>query len=393
MPYKIGQTVIFNGYSELAPGQEEIINSGERVVVVKYDEANDTYVIRSADRTDESGEALADSAFEDELQATGLAEDEAVEKPKKGKPAKAKKKAVAEPAEDVEPLDVDPDLEGETNAEIVEEDDQEDEVIVPKKKKKLNKALIVKEDKAVADQMVDDTIHEHHDAIAAAKALIERSEQTYLMLGGVLHHIYENNLHKAEGYAGKRGFQEFVAKELGIEYRKAMYLMSNYRVFRELSLDAERNEKLMAMGWSKAKEIAAIARLRDPETNEEYGVAAVEAHFDELADYAVEKTRDELTAKIKSDFVDMREGERIAITKFAFKLVGEAGETCKRAIQHAKSQMPEESASDSMAFEVVCGEYINMTEGTEQTLEEAIALVENRFGIKLVVQEGTQVEA
>lgn len=381
MPYKVGQTVLFLGYTSLQAGQEEIINTGERVVIDSYDDTTESYVIRSADRLDERGEPYADTCFEEEIQSTGLAEDEPQDKPKKAKAKKAKVE---------EPLDVDPDTEGETNAVIEEIED--DEVVEPKKKIK-KKAIVVAETKAVADQMVDDTIHEHQDAIAAAKALIERSEQTYLMLGGVLHHIYENNLHKAEGYAGKRGFQEFVSKELGIEYRKAMYLMKNYRVFRMLSLDQARNEKLIAMGWSKAKEIAAIANFKDPETGEELGIEAVERHFDDLANYAVSNTRDDLTAKIKSDFKDMREDERVRVTKFTFNLVGEAGEIGKRAIQHAKSQMPPESASDNAAFEVVCGEYLNMTEGTEQTLDEAISMVEARFGVQLVVQGGAKVEA
>lgn len=50
------------------------------------------------------------------------------------------------------------------------------------------------------------------DAVAA--------EETFLSLGGVLSHIYETGAHKSLGYTGKRGFADYMLKELNIQYRE-----------------------------------------------------------------------------------------------------------------------------------------------------------------------------
>ncbi len=74
---------------------------------------------------------------------------------------------------------------------------------------------------------------------------------------------------------GKRGFEDYIEKELGVKYRKARYLINIYDYFTALGID---ETKLGQMGWSKAKELVG---------------KATKENFDELVEFANNHTRDE----------------------------------------------------------------------------------------------------
>lgn len=441
--FKVGQTVVFQGYAQLAEGQEQIFSPGERIVLHATG-PEESFVAKSETRTFDDGEPVTDTVFQDEIESTGRKEDEPAPKATKTKGKKVKAApAVTEPtveepqeeagqdresysddqdresystetpAADDPPFDLSADiaeLEAQTPdlADVVAdlpedpeltpaEETREVEVIddegpgEPKVKKVKGKTRKSKSKVKVVDEptggvfasMIDDVIAENQDAISAAKALIEADAQNNLTLGGVLWHIYENGIFREEGYSGKRGFQDFVHKSLGIDYRKAMTLIATYKVFKQISLDPAQAAKLQEIGWSKAEKISRIGTLKNEE-GENFGLALLEEKFDELADFAVQHTRDEVASMIKETYMDVStsESERVRAVKFKFTLVGEAGEMARRAIEHAKSTL-EDDGTESQAFEIVCGEYLASTEGTEQTLAEAIALVEARFNVKL----------
>jgi hypothetical protein len=72
----------------------------------------------------------------------------------------------------------------------------------------------------IVDSQTVRTILESKDMLDAAKELAVVAEETFISLGGVLHHIYETGAHKTLGYDGKRGFADYMLKALNIQYRK-----------------------------------------------------------------------------------------------------------------------------------------------------------------------------
>jgi hypothetical protein len=211
------------------------------------------------------------------------------------------------------------------------------------------------------------------DALEAAKELVARAEETEFTLGGVLAHILREGIHRKLGYDGKRGFEDYIEKELGVKYRKARYLINIYEYFTALGVD---ENKLGAMGWSKAKELVNVA---------------TKENFEELVEFANEHTRDELVEKIRTSYVNAGDGSeteaRAKMTTWTFKLFDDQNVTVTRAIEAAKKQAGTESISQ--ALELVCGEWSLTSENNQMTLEEHVELLQSRFGVTLqVIHEG-----
>jgi hypothetical protein len=212
------------------------------------------------------------------------------------------------------------------------------------------------------------------DALEAAKELVNRADETEFALGGVLAHIQREGIHQRLGYDGKRGFEDYIHTELGVKYRKARYLITNYEYFTALGIDETR---LSAMGWSKAKELVGHATREN---------------FDALVDYANTHTRDDLVDHIKTSYVDASDGTQVApkakLTKWQFSLFDDQNNTVARAIEAAKKQAG--SDDNNAALEFICGEWSLMSEGQETNLEEQLELLQARFGVRLQVVHETE---
>jgi len=118
------------------------------------------------------------------------------------------------------------------------------------------------------------------DARSAVAQLAEDAEFTYFQLGSVLSLIRANGWFQP--YAN---FREFVEGEYGINYRKAMYLISIYNNIIEAQVPCG---KVKHLGWTKLKEIASIL------TNEnlEHWVGLAEKHTAlQLADLVAQAKR------------------------------------------------------------------------------------------------------
>jgi len=216
------------------------------------------------------------------------------------------------------------------------------------------------------------------DALDAAKELVERAAENDYTLGGVLTHIRNNGIHQRLGFdGGKDGFSKYIENELGIAYRKAMYLISIYEHFRALDIPEER---LAEIGWSKAKELVAITDR---------------TAFDEAHEYAKAHTRDELIAHVKQT-VNAGDGSGTGnaagtATKVTrnFRLFNEQAETVDRALAAAKVQAG--SDDDNQALEHICAEWQLMSENNSFTLEDYLTMVENKFNVQLeIVQADDQ---
>lgn len=230
---------------------------------------------------------------------------------------------------------------------------------------------------------VQRAMQENHDALSAAKALVQQHEQTYFTLGGVLAHIYAQESFKSLGYDGKRGFALYCEKELGIGYRKAMYLMETYVTFAQIGVD---ESVLARIGWSKAKELARIGKK---------SLETLRADLPALLDYAGEHNRDELQDHVTRTYIRTETpapAEKIEKVKLAVTLMGEGGNVVLNAIAAAQRIIAAGGAAGEVekgkALEHICGEWSLTQDGVNLPLEDAVRMLERRYGVTLAVTSG-----
>lgn len=222
-----------------------------------------------------------------------------------------------------------------------------------------------------------DEMAEGSAALLAAKTLVNRVDETYYTLGGVLAFIKETGVYKSLGFDGKRGFADYCKAELGTDYRKAQYLIDLYEKVQAAGLNETR---LREIGWSKAVQIVRVGDVSLEKLSED---------FDTLVDYAKDHTRDELISHITSSYeVATRAaggstgaGDQVNVSTFVFKLAADAADSANRALNHAKSVAGTEDLSE--AFKYICDDWSMMTEGTAMDLDTAISVIEARFGVTL----------
>ncbi len=153
---------------------------------------------------------------------------------------------------------------------------------------------------------VDAAIRTAGDAIQAAKDLANTIEVNYFTFGGLLAEIYDNTLFTALGYDGKRGWATFLERELGVDYRRAMYWVSIYKGLSAVGINE--NKVASLGGWSKAKEIARLLKARDGQ-GRPVGEQLLLAHFDELAQVAATRTREELHDAVELKLLEAKGDE------------------------------------------------------------------------------------
>lgn len=201
------------------------------------------------------------------------------------------------------------------------------------------------------------------DAISAAKYLLTQEQKTLYTLGGVLKHVNETGAYKSLGYDGKNGFNEFCENELGVKYRKAMYMITIYSTFQQIGVAEDELERI---GWSKLAELARIP------------VDKLTDDLDDLLTRAKSGTRDGLVEHIKEHYEVATQAARVKKTKFSFSVVEAEGETVRRALDHAKTLAQTDDIN--VAFLHVCGDWMNNAQGTDLDLNAFVALAVSRFG-------------
>lgn len=217
----------------------------------------------------------------------------------------------------------------------------------------------------------DEDMAEGSAALIAAKTLVNRVDETYYTLGGVLSFIKETGVYKSLGFDGKRGFADYCKAELGTDYRKAQYLIDVYEKVQAAGLNEAR---LREIGWSKAVQIVRVGDVSLEKLAED---------FDSLVDYATEHSRDELISHIQSSYEVARrtatQAEQTNVSTFIFKLAADAATSAERALQHAKGQTGSDDLSE--AFKYICDDWSMMTEGTAIDADTAVSVMVQRFGI------------
>jgi hypothetical protein len=373
--YKVGDLVEFVGYSDPSMTEDQKILVPGQILKITAVKGDDGY---EAVQTDVE-QPLGDTVFPEEVKAaptTAAGEKQAAKVEKLNTPAASKsdKKAAAKVTEAAEKATPAPAAEkpakgkGKTAeaapAATVAEPDAPVAASAPAAQRVVDGQVVTVEDTAAVAKLLRE-----HDALTAAKQLVQQQEETYFALGGVLNHIYTEGTFKLAGYEGKRGFETYVETELGVAYRKAMYLIGIYTYFRSLGVDEKR---LAEIGWSKAKELVGVAT---PE------------NFDEFVNFAADHSREQLKAHIASSSTSAGDGTgstQIEKKRFTFVLHGDAATGVDRALNSAMGSIEGDPTNKlSMAFEMIVTEWAMTREGVEVSMEDALVAVETRFGIRL----------
>lgn len=271
---------------------------------IEFEEDDETVEAVYKKKEIESIVAAAEEEQEAEAEEPEAEEEEQEEKPaKKQTKKKAAKKKASKKA----------DTKKKESKKSDEEDDED-----------LKGLIILQENEE--DPEVLEIVEEASDLCEVAEEMAEEAAVQDFRLGGILYHVRISKAFreiKDGEYNVKGGFQQYVEKELGIGYRKAMYLIDIYTKWSRFGLDAS---KVAEIGWTKAQE---IARVMDEENAEQ------------LVELAEESTVTELKETIKESFSKQGKDTREVVRKvtFKFRLAEDAAKAVEGYLEMAAEQL------------------------------------------------------
>lgn len=117
--------------------------------------------------------------------------------------------------------------------------------------------------KTVQMDVFTEVVHEienisEEQAIKEIGSLLSDVDYNYFKLGGLLSVVRSND--KWFQSLGYENFKTFVKDMYGLEYRKAMYLISIYEALSETKIPYA---KVADLGWTKLKELASILTMEN----------------------------------------------------------------------------------------------------------------------------------
>lgn len=357
--FEVGQKVTFTGYTQLGAGEPEILSVGTDYTIDQIKPDGGIVVVGSDGR--------GDTVFDDEIapvsaKTTGRAKAKAPAKanaPKTAKAVKATKVTTPKTAK----AKATKTAKGKKTTTAKKSTKVE---LVPGGK--VTPIAPLAATAPITDSETVTKLLETNDMLTAAKQLAVAAEETFLSLGGVLHHIYNIGAHKQLGYDGKRGFADYMLKELNIQYRKGMYLIEIYETARKLNLD----ESLLAqIGWSKMKEITGKLDA---------------ANAEELLTFARDHTREELVQHVRTSYVKAGEATddpgRVLKTRLTFNLFADQVDTVQRALSAASAQI--DNPTPETALLLIAAEWSQFTEAVDLSSQQMIEAAVERFGVDAV---------
>lgn len=191
-----------------------------------------------------------------------------------------------------------------------------------------DKIIILAEEEE--DQDILALVTDAPDLIDLAQEEIHDASLTEYKLGGVLYHVkksgqwkdYENG-----SYDRKHGWADFVSDVLGMEYRKAMYLIDIYTKFNKYGIPASEAAKI---GWTKSSVIAA-------------------AMTEENADSLLTSAKEETVSELKETVREIKKTEQRSVVKkitFKFRLTEDAAVSVRETLEQAKTALGDKDESD-----------------------------------------------
>ena len=192
-----------------------------------------------------------------------------------------------------------------------------------------------------ADEKIKAMVDDSDDIVALARSQADAAALADYQLGGVLYHIKVSGKHKtikSGMYAEIGGWDEFVKEEIGIEYRKAQYLIDIYAKFNKYNIDSS---MFKVLGWTKASQISRVMNAENAQ---------------QLVDMAETSTVSELKESIKSTIAyDNSNRVAVKMMKFSFKLAEESGVAAREIIE--QTMKTHGCDTESEAFDLIVTEW------------------------------------
>jgi hypothetical protein len=212
--------------------------------------------------------------------------------------------------------------------------------------------------------------NEVREQILTSAALLDES---YRSLAQLLHEAYDNGYYLRWGF---ENFKEYCETEVGVQYRKARYLVGIAEMVRDLGIVWEDVE---GIGWTKMRTLIPILK--------EEGV--VGDWFEIAKQYSV-KDLEKLVKDSKLGFdIDASGGDRIVT--LTFRMTPEQSEIIADALDTAKKVS--ETTDNVLALEQMCYDYVlQQGEVPEKTsLESLVHFAEVHYGVELQVADRSDV--
>ena len=355
--FAVDDLVIFGGYSQLEEGQAELFSKGDTLKVISVVDAENFQCVKAND------ESVTDTVFDTEIAKAPKGhkipakDEEGTEAPEKA----PKLKKGSAPAD--EPADETPAKGKKAKAEKEVEVDPST-IPLPIESYDADTQKVIKSDAS---------------ALKAAKALTHTIAETFWTLGGVLsfirrHKSYETlQVGDEQPYAGTLGFSKYCEDELDLHYRKAMYYIEIYETLAPTGVDVDR---IIALGWSKAKEITGVVTKK----NAEKWIAKAE-----------KLNREDLQAEVKTAKVKAGTGtedvtpaeETAKVVRYKFSLFEDQGNVANEALAKAKETLGSEDLN--AAFSHIMTEWLTLQGGSASLpIDEAMTALEQTYSLKTV---------
>lgn len=188
-------------------------------------------------------------------------------------------------------------------------------------------------------------------------------EENYISLAQLLSEAYHKEFHLEWGF---NDFREYCDAELGVDYRKAMYLVDIWDKIKGLGLPKGRVAKL---GWTKMKDIAAVIN---------------EKNAKEWLDKAEKMTSRELTEAVKIIRKKDTSGTSVpTVTTMTLRMSESEANVITEAIEEAKKLI--ENDNSVVALEMICQDWLE-AKGTQPevtTITDHVDYLEKVYGVTI----------
>lgn len=194
-------------------------------------------------------------------------------------------------------------------------------------------------------------------------------EDNYVHLSKLLAEASDKEFYTEWGYTD---FREYCDKDLGIEYRKAMYLVSIWHKAKDLDLNLKEVSKL---GWTKMKDIVSVAN---------------EKNIKELMDKAKGQTSRETTEMCKTMRSPDHTGRGVvpSIVTMTFRMGESEANIITEAIGEAKKLVGQDN--DVLGLEMICQDWMAEKGVSPQVtdLADHIKYLERIYGVTVTTKKG-----
>jgi len=207
---------------------------------------------------------------------------------------------------------------------------------------------------------------EVREQILVAAALIDESYQS---LAKLLHEAYDNGYYLRWGF---ENFKEYCETEIGVQYRKARYLVGIAEMIRDLSIAWEDVE---GVGWTKMRALIPILK--------EEGIVG---DWLEIAKQYSVKDLEKLVKDQKAGF-DISASGGDKIVTLTFRMTPESSEIINEALDTAKRIA--KTTDNVLALEQLCYDYV-LGQGEEPekvSLDALIRFAEAHYGVEIQVAD------